>query len=331
MYYGQTRHSGRGRRTAAYRYAPRGRHGSNAGPGRAAPRGRYESRGGRYEPTALEEWIDRGGRSDLSLVKLGFVAAAVLAGAGPVLLAWGVCKLARWLDRSARSNLSAVRRRHLDAQRRLRRVNRVGRHEPPTPERLLELWAASRESLEGKMVLGAALGDLEAAVDHSHIRDERGEVVGRRPGIRGWIDRNCPSLHNRYKTLMRYKAMADKFRLVAETRPDVEAGSPGPSSSRRPAQKPPAAGTATAVSSVPVPENTGTGPDLVDVVVEALLGPGPAQGSPAGAEAPAQARHSGAARVRALLARCRTLAALDEALWDALGLVRTRRRPQRAA
>lgn len=300
MYYGQTRHPGRGRRAATYRYAPRSRYGSNTG--RCISRGLYGSRGGRYEPTALEEWIDRGGRSDLSLVKLGFVAAAVLAGAGPILLAWGVCKLARWLDRSARSNLSAVRRRHLDAQRRLRRVNRVGRHQPPTPERLLELWAASRESMEGKMVLGAALGDLEAAVDNSHIRDERGEVVGRKPGIRGWITRNCPSLHNRYKTLMRYKAMADKFRLVAETQSD--------------------AGT---------DETAGAVPDLVDAVVEALLGPAPAQGAPADAKAAAPVRHPGAARVGALLARCRTLAALDETLWDALGLVRTRRRPHRAA
>jgi hypothetical protein len=53
--------------------------------------------------------------------------------------------------------------------------------------------------------------DLETYVDNSLIHDESGEICGRRPGIRGWLNDNCPELSARYKTVMGYKAMANKF------------------------------------------------------------------------------------------------------------------------
>ena len=99
----------------------------------------------------------------------------------------------------------------LRTRRALRSRRSASRHEPPTPEALLEAWERSRASLEGKLLLGALLQDLEPAVDNAYIRDADGEIVGRNPGLRGWLRERCPELSRRYKTLMRYKALADKF------------------------------------------------------------------------------------------------------------------------
>ena len=58
------------------------------------------------------------------------------------------------------------------------------------------------------------LSDLEPVVDQSYIRDETGAIVGRQPGLRGWIGFYTPSLVPHYKSLMAYKALADKLRLA---------------------------------------------------------------------------------------------------------------------
>ena len=84
----------------------------------------------------------------------------------------------------------------------------------PTPRQLLDAWAESRTSLAGKLRLGALLSEIEPHVDQSLIRDEGGHVVGRRPGIRGWLRENCPLLAAHYKTAMGYKALADKVQAA---------------------------------------------------------------------------------------------------------------------
>ena len=56
------------------------------------------------------------------------------------------------------------------------------------------------------------LHDLECYVDNCLRFDESGDVVGRNGGIRGWIKENLPELSPKYKTLMRYKAMAIRLR-----------------------------------------------------------------------------------------------------------------------
>ena len=48
--------------------------------------------------------------------------------------------------------------------------------------------------------------------------DESGAVVGRNGGIRGWIRENLPELSPKYKTLMRYKALAIRLRQATDTR-----------------------------------------------------------------------------------------------------------------
>ena len=92
---------------------------------------------------------------------------------------------------------------------------------PPPPEMLLEAWKATRGSrrgdpdgLKARLRLGAMLSDLETTVDQSYIREEDGAIVGRNPGLKGWIAANCAELLPHYKSLMAYKALADKLRVA---------------------------------------------------------------------------------------------------------------------
>ena len=92
---------------------------------------------------------------------------------------------------------------------------------PPTAAALEAAWKATRGGrwgdpavLAARLRLGAMLSDLEPVVDQSYIRDETGAIVGRQPGLRGWIGFYTPSLLLHYKSLMAYKALADKLRLA---------------------------------------------------------------------------------------------------------------------
>ena len=95
-------------------------------------------------------------------------------------------------------------------RRRIRRRTTV--NAAPTPGELLAQWAKVRGSPEEMIRFGSMLCDLEAYVDNSLLRNESGEIVGRNPGIRGWLNANCQPLAVHYKTVMGYKAMAEKFR-----------------------------------------------------------------------------------------------------------------------
>ena len=108
------------------------------------------------------------------------------------------------------------RRRRLAAERRKVRRRRTTAPEP-TPEALLTAWEARKESREAMVRLGGMLHDLECYVDNCLRFDGRGNVVGRNGGIRGWLRENLPELSPRYKTLMRYKALAVRLRLATGT------------------------------------------------------------------------------------------------------------------
>ena len=102
---------------------------------------------------------------------------------------------------------------------RINRKNSV--NPPPTAAALEAAWAATRGGRRGdpavlaaRLRLGSMLSDLEPTVDQSYIRDETGAIVGRQPGLRGWIGFYTPSLVPHYKSLMAYKALADKLRLA---------------------------------------------------------------------------------------------------------------------
>ena len=108
------------------------------------------------------------------------------------------------------------RRRELAAER--RRITRRRTTAPmPTPEELLAAWNARKQSKEAMIRLGGMLHDLACYVDSALRIDEYGNVVGRNSGIRGWLKECLPELSPKYKTLMRYKAMAMKLRQATGT------------------------------------------------------------------------------------------------------------------
>ena len=141
----------------------------------------------------------------------------------PTLLA-----LARWLGAGAAKCIdraqSRLRRPLYYAHERARREalaeerRRVGgRHTTnlcPTREAILEAWIHRRDSHAAAVRFGSMVHDLECYVDNSLLRDGAGVIVGRRGGVKAWLQENIPALHLRYTTVMRYKAMAKKLRQV---------------------------------------------------------------------------------------------------------------------
>ena len=141
----------------------------------------------------------------------------------PTLLA-----LARWVDAGAAKCIdraqSRLRRPLYYAQERARREARAGERRRvggrrttnpcPTREEFLEAWTKRRESHEAAVRFGSMVHDLECYVDNSLLRDGTGAIIGRRGGVKAWLQENIPALYIRYTTVMRYKAMAKKLRQV---------------------------------------------------------------------------------------------------------------------
>ena len=155
---------------------------------------------------------------------------------------WDVREMARWADGDVPTLLALARwlgagaaRRVDRAQSRLRRPlyyarerarrealaeerRRVGGRRTanpcPTREAILDAWIHRRESHAAAVRFGSMVHDLECYVDSSLLRDGAGAIVGRRGGVKAWLQENIPALHVRYTTVMRYKAMAKKLRQV---------------------------------------------------------------------------------------------------------------------
>ena len=112
------------------------------------------------------------------------------------------------------------RRRRLAAER--RKITRRRTTAPmPTPEAILDAWNHRKESKDAMIRLGGMLHDLECYVDNRLRIGPSGDIVARNGGIRGWLKECLPELSPKYKTLMRYKAMAIRLRQATETRDPV--------------------------------------------------------------------------------------------------------------
>ena len=86
----------------------------------------------------------------------------------------------------------------------------------PTPETLLAQFGRIRRNPREMLVFGSMLEDLEAYVDNSLVRDPDGTIVGRNGGIKQWLRENCAELGKRYHTVMRYKALAKRFKQIID-------------------------------------------------------------------------------------------------------------------
>jgi hypothetical protein len=108
-----------------------------------------------------------------------------------------------------------ARRREMAEER--RRVRRRATTSPcPSREALLDAWRHVRDSKEALVRFGSMVQDLECYVDNSLRMDERGRIVGRNAGIKGWLGENLPELAEHYSMVMRYKAAAKKLKQIVE-------------------------------------------------------------------------------------------------------------------
>ena len=108
------------------------------------------------------------------------------------------------------------RRRELAAAR--RKITRRRTTAPmPAADDIRAAWEARKSSREAMIRLGGIMHDLECYVDNCLKFDENGNVAGRNGGIRQWLKGNVPELSCKYKTLMRYKAMAIRVRQATNT------------------------------------------------------------------------------------------------------------------
>ena len=225
MSYGLSRNTGHGRRACRYRYRPdlQCRGSRAAAPRTTVPRTRAPSKHGQRLESILGDLarildIENAGdffpgpvyaKAGMAMIQLSLF----LLFGGATLVGYGVFALAELAANRLRKAKRDAKRGDLAARKALHVLHDHARHRAPTAEMLRKYWLASRTSLEGKILLGSLMGDLAVTVDASYVRGDDGEIVGRQGGIKGWMEKNAPDLMRHYKTLMHYKAVADKFRL----------------------------------------------------------------------------------------------------------------------
>ena len=155
---------------------------------------------------------------------------------------WSLREMVRWADGDVLTLLTLARwlrvgaTRYIDrAQSRLRRPLYYARERArrealaeerrsvggrrttnpcPTREAMLDAWVHRRDSHAAAVHFGSLVHDLECYVDNTLLRDEAGAIIGRRGGVKAWLQVNIPALYVRYTAVMRYKAMAKKLRQV---------------------------------------------------------------------------------------------------------------------
>ncbi len=157
------------------------------------------------------DFAERNFRLALLYFALAEMAVGLCVGTVVWCVLKGVALALRKVQRPKYYPQERLRRQALARERRRIR-RRMTINAAPTPEELLAQWAKIKGSPEEMIRFGSMLCDLEAYVDNSLLRNENGEIVGRNPGIRGWLNANCQPLAAHYKTVMGYKAMAEKFR-----------------------------------------------------------------------------------------------------------------------
>ena len=165
-----------------------------------------------HVPRTLEGYLRRRGaayRQDMA----NLLAYALLMGGS-----FAVWVMRRQIDRHIRRlkrpgyyERELARRQELARERR-KLLRRSTLNPCPTDDELREAFARAKGSPADMIRFGSLLEDLECHVDNSAIFDGEGNLVGRRGGIRRYLALNVPELSARYKTVMRYKALAKRFR-----------------------------------------------------------------------------------------------------------------------
>ena len=158
--------------------------------------------------------------------RTGTPLAAMLAWADGDLFTLNM--LARWLRLGSSYELNRLRhaekrptyyekekaRRQALAAERRSTARRVTSNPCPTKEQILDAWLKVKDSNEDLLRFGSLIEDLACYVDSSLIRTEDGEIVGRRGGVKAWLQINIPALYLKYKTVMAYKIAARKVKQI---------------------------------------------------------------------------------------------------------------------
>lgn len=149
---------------------------------------------------------------------IGFLASPLFAPTVAAMILLGIAdEIVRWRRRKTYYEKENERRRikrQMGGGRVIRRLCHASMLPPPSLEVLEAQYekAKGRGRMEEKLRLGSMMLDIEAVVTSNLIRDEEGEIVGREPGIRGWLREHCPSLIKHYSSLIAYRRAAYALR-----------------------------------------------------------------------------------------------------------------------
>ena len=166
---------------------------------------------GHVPHTLSDQLRNRGRRSEIVL----FDALCISLLMGGAFAIWVMRrKIDQHLHRLRRpSYYETERMRRLGLTEERRRIrSRTTVNPRPTAEQLREAFLHARDSVENMVRLGSLMEDLECYIDNSLVFGEDGKIIARKGGIRRYIQSEIPDLYKSYKTLMRYKALARKFR-----------------------------------------------------------------------------------------------------------------------
>ena len=165
-----------------------------------------------HVPRTFEGFFRRNAHTLEQKVSL-FLAVTALFGAYTVLtlLVRRLSLLIRRLRRPTYYDRERERRRKLaDARREIRKHHTL--NPQPTFDAIRAALRDARRSPDAALRLGSLLEDLECFVDNTLLFDGQGRIVGRRGGIKRLLQREAPDLFEKYSTIMRYKALAKRFR-----------------------------------------------------------------------------------------------------------------------
>jgi len=139
--------------------------------------------------------------------------------------------VAQWVVADVRRHVYNRNRNCAYAERKVRKnmawrteTPRSHRKDPlPLPpgfaENLCRQWDKVRDATEEVTRFGEMMVELEDYVDNAFIFDEHGDIIGRHPGIKGFLAANCP--HIGYSTAIRYRILAMKAREIARKQGDI--------------------------------------------------------------------------------------------------------------
>ena len=170
-----------------------------------------------HVPRTFEAFFRRNARTFEQKVSL-FLAVTALFGAYTVLtlLVRHLSLIIRRLRRPTYYERERKRRQKLaDARREIRRHHTL--NPQPTFDAIRAAIRIARNSPEAALRLGSLLEDLECFVDNTLRFDGQGRIVGRKGGIKRLFQREAPDLFEKYSTIMRYKAMAKRFRQACSS------------------------------------------------------------------------------------------------------------------